>query len=308
MSVDPMDATSEPRHATVLGLGPNGFHRVAFAEWGGRGSPALLCVHGLTRNGRDFDEVASALRSRYRVVCPDLPGRGRSEWLSNPLDYSYPVYLSDLNALLARLDVEAVDWLGTSLGGILGMMAAAQPGSPVRRLILNDVGPFIPRAALARIATYVGEAPLFRDVAEAESFLRTIHAPFGPLTDDQWARLAARSVERLSDGRFRLAYDPALAVAVGIFPVPDFQMWAIWDQIRCPVLLLRGGESDLLPAEVAREMQHRGPAVELVEFPGVGHAPALMAEEQISVIREWLEKSSSRRSAVSQGLEPKGRA
>src|SRR5258705_12854155 len=163
-------------------LGPHGFHRVAYTEWAWPpGAPTVLCVHGLTRNGRDFDDLARSLSRRFRVVCPDVVGRGKSAWLSHAEDYGYPLYLADMTALIARLDVAEVDWVGTSMGGLIGMMAAAQPGTPTRRLVVNDVGPLIAKEGLQRIATYVGEDPDFDDLAQLEAYLRTVAASFGTL-------------------------------------------------------------------------------------------------------------------------------
>ncbi len=169
---------------------------MAYAEWGAaEAARVVLCVHGLTRSGRDFDRLAAALAaSGCRVVCPDVVGRGSSDWLEDPAGYAYPQYLADMTALIARLDVEAVDWVGTSMGGLIGMMLAAQPGTPIRRLVINDIGPFIPKAALARIGDYLGQDQSFADLEAAEAHLRTVHAPFGPLTDAQWEHLTLHSV------------------------------------------------------------------------------------------------------------------
>jgi pimeloyl-ACP methyl ester carboxylesterase len=274
---------------TLLGLGPHGFHRLAYHEWGEAGSePVLVCAHGLTRNGRDFDALAQALADRRRVACPDLPGRGVSEWLTHPSDYGFPVYLADAAALLARLGGEHVDWVGTSMGGLLGMLLAGQPGSPIRRLVLNDVGPFVPRAALERIAAYVGNAPRFPDLTELEGYLREVHASFGPLTDEQWQHLARHSARRQPDGTFALHYDPALGTAVRAAPAQDLDLWASWDAVTCPVLVLHGARSDVLTAATAAEMARRGPRAEVEVIDGVGHAPALMAPEQVAAIRDWL--------------------
>ncbi|MBI5443660.1 MAG: alpha/beta fold hydrolase [Deltaproteobacteria bacterium] len=277
-------------HRNLRALGLHGFHRMAYTEWGRVASPALLCVHGLTRTGRDFDPLAGALEARFRIVCPDLPGRGGSEWLPHPEDYGLPLYLASLAAVLARLDVEEVDWLGTSLGGILGLTLAAQPGSPIRRLVLNDVGPVIPRAAAERIAGYVGENPRFATLEELEAYLRRIHASFGPLTDGQWRHLATSGSRREADGAWRLHYDPAIGLAFRVLPATDMVLWPLWDAIRCPVLVLRGADSDLLLPSTLDEMRRRGPPVEVVEFPGVGHAPALLSEEQIGVVADWLRR------------------
>ncbi len=270
-------------------LGPHGFHQLAYWEWQGpAGARTLLCVHGLTRNGRDFDTLAEALSGRYRVICPDMPGRGRSEWLAPADDYAYPLYLADLAALVARLDVEEIDWVGTSMGGIIGMLFAAQPATPVRRLVINDVGPLIAREGLERIGSYVGHDPSFRDLGELETYLRRVAASFGPLSDAQWRHLATYSARQKSDGSLGLAYDPQIAAPFRRGPPADIDLWPQWEAIRCPTLVIRGAESDLLRPADAQAMTRRGPRAKLVEFPGIGHAPALMAEDQIGVIRDFL--------------------
>jgi pimeloyl-ACP methyl ester carboxylesterase len=278
------------REKSYLGLSILGFHRVAYYEWGAAGgAPAALCVHGLTRTGRCFDRLAEALEDRYRIACPDLPGRGKSHWFANPALYRPPSYLGDLNALIARMDAPEVDWIGTSLGGILGMMLAAQPNTPIRKLVVNDVGPFIDKAALGRIATYVGQDPTFRSLEALEAYLREVHAPFGPLSDAEWRHLAIHSArhDEAADV-WRLHYDPALAIPFREDAGKDVDLWAMWEAIRCPVLIIRGAESDILSHETAEEMLTRGPEAELVELPGIGHAPMLMDPAQIAVVRDWL--------------------
>jgi len=275
-----------PRHLHCLG--PHGFHRVVYTEWG---DPAdahvVLCVHGLTRTGRDFDFLAQALADRYRVLCPDVVGRGQSDWLANKSDYNYPQYLCDMTALIARSSAEHVDWVGTSMGGFIGMMLAAQPHSPIRRLVVNDVGPFLPRAALERMAQYVGKAPVFADVAAYERYLREVGAPFGPLSDAQWRHLAQYSSRRRDDGSIEVAYDPGIAHAFSA-EFKDVVLWPVWDAISCPTLILLGRQSDLLLAQTAQEMTERGPRAQLVQFEGIGHAPMLMADEHISVVLDFL--------------------
>jgi pimeloyl-ACP methyl ester carboxylesterase len=269
-------------------LGPHGFHRVTYYEWGDAENPrVVMCVHGLTRNGRDFDILARALAPQFRVVCPDVAGRGLSQWLTHKQDYGYPVYLADMAAIVARTGADTVDWIGTSMGGLIGMMLAAQPETPIRRLLLNDIGPFIPRAALERLALYAGKAPTFATLEELELYLRTVMAPFGALTDEQWRHLATHSNRRNDDGSVVLSYDPAIANAF-VGPLQDVVLWPVWDAIRCPILLLRGKQSDLLLRETAEEMTQRGPKAQLIELDGIGHAPALMADDQIAVVRGFL--------------------
>ena len=271
-------------------LGPHGFHRVTYYEWGdAENARVVVCVHGLTRNGRDFDALARALAPQFRVLCPDVAGRGLSQWLTHKEDYAYPVYLADMAAVIARTGADEVDWIGTSMGGLIGMMLAAQPDTPIRRLLLNDVGPFIPRAALERLAQYVGKAPSFATLDELERYLRMVMAPFGALSDAQWHHFATHSSRRSDDGSFTLSYDPAIANAF-VAPLQDVALWPVWDAIRCPTLVVRGQESDLLLRETAEQMTRRGPKARLVEFDAIGHAPALMADDQIAVVKEFLER------------------
>lgn len=270
----------------VKGLSPSGFHRLRYLEWGARDADVVICVHGLTRNAHDFDRLADRLADRYRVIAVDMAGRGGSDWLTDPAHYTYAQYQADMNALLARLDVERVHWIGTSMGGLIGMFLAALPGTPIASLLLNDVGPFIPAAALRRITGYMGDTR-FSSLQELERHLRTVLAPFGPLGDDDWADLARHGHRVLPDGSLALAYDPAITGNVKQ-EIADVTLWPFWDKVSCRTLVFRGAESDLLSAETALEMQERGPRARVVTFPGVGHAPALMAEEQIEVVAEWL--------------------
>lgn len=274
---------------SLVCLGPHGFHRLAYWEWPGPSDArTVLCVHGLTRNGRDFDALATALSEERRVICPDIPGRGQSDWLSHPGDYGYPLYLADMAALIARLDVGEVDWIGTSMGGIIGMLLAAQSGAPIRRLVINDIGPLIAKEGVQRIGTYVGSDPSFADTAALETALRQLAAPFGPLSDAQWRHLATISTRRKPDGTVGFAYDPHIADAFRAAPPADVDLWAQWEAISCPTLVLRGAQSDVLRASDAEVMTRRGPRARLVEFAGIGHAPALMATDQIAVIRDFL--------------------
>jgi pimeloyl-ACP methyl ester carboxylesterase len=273
-------------------LGPQGFLNLAYWEWDGPpGAPTVLCVHGLTRNGRDFDLLAEALSARFRVVCPDLPGRGRSDWLDEGAAYGFPFYLAVLGALYARLDVVALHWVGTSMGGLCGMLFAALPKSPVRRLVLNDVGPVVAKEGLERIGDQVGRDPGFSNRQELEAYLRQVYAPFGPLSEAQWRHLVAHAGRTRGDGKLGLAYDPKIGDAfraVGPGALSDIDFWEFYDQIRCPTLLLRGAQSDVLRASDAAAMTERGPHAQLVEFAGIGHAPALMADDQIAAIRDFL--------------------
>ena len=280
----------EPQRRSVLCASPSGLHRLSYVEWGERGNPrVLLCVHGLTRTARDFDFLARSLCSEYRVVCPDLPGRGESEWLKNPAEYVLPMYVSDVVTLIARLDVERLDWLGTSLGGLVGMALASLPQSPLRRLVLNDVGPVLAAQALERIASYVGKAPLFDTFAAAEQYVRAVSATFGPHTDKEWRFLTEHVVRSRPEGGFRMHYDPALAAANAAQNTgKDVDLWPVYDAIRCPTLVLKGQQSDLLSESTARAMRERGPKARVVELAGIGHAPTLVHPDQIAWVKEFL--------------------
>ena len=283
------------RQSFVKCLSPAGFHRMAYVEWGDAHNPrVLVCVHGLTRCGRDFDYLAQALAADYRVVCPDVVGRGQSDWLREPLHYAIPQYAADMVALLARLDVETVDWLGTSMGGMIGMALAAQAETPIRRLMLNDVGPVIGAGALARIGEYLATPPDFATIEEAERYIRLIAAPFGNLTDGQWRHLTERVVKTGSNGRIALRYDPGIAepfkaaVAAHGEAGKDVDLWPLYDMIRCPTLVVRGETSDLLSRQTVAAMGERGPRARGVEIPGVGHAPMFMDDDQVAVVRNFL--------------------
>ena len=280
----------QPREHSCQNLSHHGFHRVAYREWGHPDSSrVVVCVHGLTRNGRDFDALASALSDRFRVLCPDMPGRGDSEWLRDPNDYGFSTYLSVAAALLAHARAERVAWVGTSMGGLLGMILAAQPGTPVTRLVLDDVGPVIEPAALIRIASYVGLDPVFDSFEALEAHVREVSAPFGALSDEQWNALARSTARQTPDGRWRLKYDPGIAVPFRTAAAPSADLWGLWDAIRCPTLLLRGAESDLLSRQTAAAMQTRGPKAQLIEFAGIGHAPMLLTPDQITPVATFLD-------------------
>jgi pimeloyl-ACP methyl ester carboxylesterase len=279
---------------SFLGLSQGGFHRVSYTEWGDpRCEHVVVCVHGLTRNARDFDVLAQALEPHCRVLCPDVVGRGQSDWLARKEDYAYPQYLSDMTALIARatdgLGPDArIDWVGTSMGGLIGMVLAAQPHHPIRRMVVNDIGPFVPKEALERLALYVGKSPRFASPEDAERYVRTVSAPFGPLTDAQWRHLTEHNTRRESDGYWVMNYDPGIAMPFAHPPLEDISLWPLWDRIDCPVLALRGMESDVLLRTSAEEMTRRGPRARLIELAGIGHAPALMAPEQVEAVCRFL--------------------
>ncbi len=269
--------------------GPDRRYRMSYTVFGRENAArTIICVHGLTRNGRDFDMLATALASDARVVCPDVVGRGQSEWLDDPEAYAVPTYAGHMLQLIQHLGAGKVDWIGTSMGGLIGMGIASMETSPIERLVLNDVGPFLPKEALTRIGAYLGLDLSFDSLAQLETHLRQIYAPFGPLTDEQWAHLARFSARTRDDGKIVLGYDPKIAVPFRGAEVDDVDLWPVWDDISCPTLLIRGAASDLLLKDTALEMTGRGPKADLAEIEGVGHAPALMAQDQIEQVKAWL--------------------
>jgi pimeloyl-ACP methyl ester carboxylesterase len=270
----------------VLCLSRIGFHRMAYVEQGDRhAAQTVVCVHGLTRNGRDFDRLSAALATTHRVVAPDIVGRGKSDWLGDPGLYGYPQYMADMATLLGRLEVESVDWVGTSMGGLIGLFLAALPRSPIRRLVLNDVGPFIPKAALEAIAGYTAQDPVFDDLASAETEMRRRYSEFGVLDDAGWAEIVRHGVRERPGGRWGLAYDPGIAEAFKV-ALTDVDLWPVWDRLQCPVLVLRGARSSVLPAAVAERMAARA---QVVTLPDCGHAPWLADPTQIAPIVEFLQ-------------------
>lgn len=288
-------AATEMRSRSVQCVGAGGLHRMAYVEWGDPRNPrVVMCVHGLTRNARDFDDLARALAPEYRVVCPDVVGRGQSDWLKVKAEYAVPRYVADMVTLIARLDVESLDWVGTSMGGIIGMALAADEKTPVRKLLLNDVGAVITLESLKRIGEYVGRAPAFPSFEAAEAYIRQVSASFGPLTAEQWRHLTEYSLRRTDNG-YIMAYDPSIgdAFRVAIQPA-DISIWPIYDLIRCPTLVIRGAQSDLLSRETVEEMSRRGPRARVVEIPAVGHAPALMEAQQIAIVRQFLLEGAAR--------------
>ncbi|GAA4335284.1 alpha/beta hydrolase [Pigmentiphaga soli] len=292
----PTASNDQPRLDFVTCLSPAGLHRMAYWEWGDPGNDkVLLCVHGLTRNGRDFDRLARSLCGEYRVVCPDVAGRGASDWLVDPAFYTVPQYVSDMMPLLARLQAATLHWFGTSMGGLIGMGLASLPGTPISRLVLNDVGPRLDPAALARIGQYVGRHPEFDSVDAALAYLRSVHASFGPHTDDEWSelnRFALRPAEG-GQGRWTLHYDPSIAVvfrpmAPEVLAAAETTLWQGYASIACPILVVRGAQSDLLGRDTVAEMAARNPHTHTVEIAGIGHAPTFMHEDQIGLARRFL--------------------
>jgi pimeloyl-ACP methyl ester carboxylesterase len=282
----------------------DGGHRMAYWQWGNPlASHVVVCVHGLTRQGRDFDVLARALCDRageqIRVVCPDVVGRGKSDWLKDPQGYQIGVYGADMLAMLAQLQPGTLDWLGTSMGGLIGMALAGQPGLPafaqMRRLVLNDVGPVIEWQALQRIGQYLGRTGVFADEQQAADALWAVSQTFGPHTPAQWLAFTRPMLKPLGDGsgRLTLHYDPGLALPYAAFTQEaaaqgEALLWAAYDQIQATTLVLRGAESDLLSSATAAAMTQRGPKARVIEFPGIGHAPTLMAPDQVQAVLAFL--------------------
>lgn len=289
-----MSHPNEPRLRSVQCMSPSGLHSMAYAEWGAADNPrVLICVHGLTRLGRDFDRLARAMALEYRVVCPDVAGRGRSDCLRDPMHYGVPQYMTDMVTLIARLGVEQVDWVGTSMGGLIGIALAGQVDSPVRRLVLNDVGPRLDAAAIARIGDYVGQPMSFASIDQAVDYISTIARPFGLTRREDWRELVEPGLKR-EGAHWMLHYDPNIAVPFKASTpartaADEAALWSLYDNIRCPTLVIRGENSDLLSRATLAEMAARGPKVKTAEIPGVGHAPTLMLVNEIAIVRDFLQ-------------------
>ncbi len=267
-----------------------GTHRIHYSDWGPEDGRPIICVHGLTGNGHDFDYIAPALvADGYRVIAVDLAGRGRSDFLSDPLLYHYDLYLHDLRGLLAHLGMARVDWLGVSLGGLLGMRLASAPDSPIERLILNDVGPEVPKAALDFIYQIIKTPYYFDTIDELEERMRSTRGlSWGPVTDEQWRHMAEHNARGVDDGRITYAYDPEIARVFENEPLGEVDIWGCWDDICCPVMVIQGALSMLLNTAILKKMDSRGPDYDLVVFEDCGHVPSLMADGQIDAVLGWL--------------------
>ncbi|MEI7446705.1 MAG: alpha/beta hydrolase [Burkholderiales bacterium] len=284
-----MSPTAEPALRSVTCAHPGGLHPMAYWEWGDTDNPSVvLCVHGLTRSGRDFDVLARALSAKHRVVCPDIVGRGESGRLADGMMYQPPQYVSDCVTLIARLDVPSVAWVGTSMGGLIGMALAALQGAPISRLLLNDVGPVLAVEGLTRIAGYVGADPSFPTFEAGEAAVKALAADFGPLTDTQWRVLTRHTVVPRGDGTWRLHYDPKIAEPFRAGPLAPVDLWPLWDRIACPTWVIRGERSDLLSDATADAMTRRGPKATRVDVAGVGHAPTFIPDDQVAIVERFL--------------------
>lgn len=280
---------------SFLSINSAGMHRIVYNDWGPADGVPAICVHGLTGNGHDFDILAEELiKDGRRLICVDLPGRGRSDFLPNPLDYNYRQYYQDLMMLMAHIGVKdenSIDWIGISLGGLLGIGLAGLPMSPVRRLILNDVGPAVPKPALDFIHSVISQTYTFDTIGDLEKRMReTRGLTWGPVTDTQWKLMAEHNARALEDGSITYGYDPGIAMVFENSPIGDADLWLAWDQIQCPVMVIQGKKSVVLTKPILQEMHTRfkGNSFHIIQYPDCGHVPSLMAPQHIEDIRKWL--------------------
>ena len=286
--------SDQARFESVQCISPDGLHRMAYKDWGDVDNPnVLICVHGVTRVSDDFDALAHELAGQYRVICPDIVGRGRSGWLRSPQHYQVPQYISDMVALIARVDAKNISYLGTSMGGLIGMGLASLKDSPIQKLILNDIGPTLNATALSRIGEYISQPMRMATFEEAANYIRAISMTFGEHSEEEWHKICMDVLRQDTDGMWIKHYDLNLgksmqAVTPDLAQAMQVMMWAAYDAISCPTLLLRGADSDLLVPDTANQMTERGPKAKLVEFEKVGHAPTLVHLDQISVVKEFL--------------------
>ena len=284
-------ANIHPRHGEVLSeTSPGNVHRVRWTEWGDSDNPSVLfCAHGLSRNARDFDYLAKAIQKNYRVVCPDYPGRGISDWLINKSHYNNDQYIKDSLAIIDYLDFDKLDWVGTSMGGLIGMAVAARQDNAIGKLVINDVGPFIPGSALNVIGDYLGDHPDFTNRDDAINYFKQTYASFGRLNHEHYEHFVDHGVSKNHHNeRLSLNHDPAI-IDQFVSAIPGkFECWEIWEKISVPVLILRGAKSGLLLAQTVEQMKHIHGFADSVEFSDCAHAPSLMVPEQINVIADWL--------------------
>ena len=285
-------AQPAPRQRYVQCASASGLHRVAYTEWGDPANPrVLLCVHGLTRSGRDFDRLAAQFADTYRVVCPDVVGRGLSSWLANPNFYTVPQYVADMVTLIARLNVETVDWFGTSMGGLIGLGLGGLPETPIRKMLLNDVGPHLEPAAVQRIGDYLGKPVRFTSLQQGIDHAALLAGTFGPLTSEEWREINTPLLHE-QNGEWLFRYDPRIAQPFSAtteeaVKAGEAALWHSLASFQGPVLVVRGESSDLLSRETVAKMVEAGRAVTSVEIPGVGHAPAFLSSDQIGIARQF---------------------
>lgn len=282
----------------ILSLNSKGQHRVVFNDWGPENGIPTICIHGLTGNGHDFDFLAPDLiKEGRRLIAIDLPGRGRSDFLPDPRDYNYNQYVTDITGVMAYLGINkpgAVDWIGISLGGLLGILMAGMDGTPIRRMILNDVGPVVPKPALDFIHSVISQTYTFDTIKDLEKRMReTRGLTWGPVTDEQWKYMAEHNARALEDGSITYSYDPEIGVVFEEQPIGDKDLWPLWDNIKCPVLVIHGKKSVVLTKPIVSDMQTRftGASLQVIQYKDCGHVPSLWAPNQIGDIRKWLNET-----------------
>lgn len=266
---------------------------LAYTEWGDSANPrVLVCIHSLSRQSRDFDFLAQRLQSHYRVICPDVAGRGASDWLHDKLGYNLVNYALHIVHLLQELKIQRVDWVGSSLGGMIGFVVnSIQPGL-IQKLVLNDVGPLLPQVALQRIGAYVGLDPRFASPGEALEFFKKNFTPMNIQNETHWQHLLTHSLRPAENGTFRLHYDPGIAEPFKLIADKgDLELWSLWEDVKCPVLVLHGLKSDILTSAIVQKMKNTHQRTESVEYPDIGHLPSLMEDGQITTVEQWLLKS-----------------
>lgn len=277
----------------ILGLDSQAFHNMVYYEWGESNNPkVLLCVHGLFRNARDFDDLARVLSSHYRVICPDMVGRGLSDKVINSKDYSTQTYISDITILLAQLGVTEIDYIGTSMGGIIGMAMAAMQNSPIKKLVLNDIGPFVDTKALQRIIDYgkKGSEWSFATLGDVEAYLKETYSSFAQLRSEQWRHLAVCGVWQNPNKQYQLAYDSKIIENVILAAQNNAPQWELWSKVQCPVLLLHASLSDVLSEDTVVKMQQLHTTLKTINISGFGHPVSLMKEDEIKLVKQWLLK------------------
>lgn len=295
-SSDLLDETLRAPFRFVTSISSKGFHTLAYRHWGSQlaiddeGSKTpVMCLHGLTRNSRDFDYLAKELSMDRRVICPDTVGRGNSDWLRDSEDYNLSQYNLDVTVVAADSALDVYDIVGTSLGGLMGMILSGMDRSKIRRLVVNDIAPEIPMWALQRLSKYLGENPLFENLKDVEQYMQEKYAPIKPMKKKHWKKMARHGTMQTSEG-YRLAYDPSIAENYRRYwLLMYFNIWEFWEKIQCPVLVLRGMESDFLTEALMNRMQDSLPHAEFMEFEGVGHTLSLNSKKQINIIQNWLD-------------------
>lgn len=291
---------------TLLGLSEAGFHRIVYTEWGNPTTiPPVICVHGLTRNRHDFDSLSYSLSNQgLHLYCPDIAGRGDSDWLKEAAHYNFPQYCQDMNALIARTASPDIYWIGTSMGGLIGMMLAGMPDSPIKKLVLNDIGPFVSSGAMLRITWYARRKKVFSSLKKALKYYKRIYADFGPLSETEWQDLVTNSIYEIKPGKFTSKMDPKVTANSSVgkailkmlcHPIKtltgtifEVDLWKIWEKITCPVLVIHGKRSDVLRADTIEKMRTTHPELEVLEVEDAGHAPALLDITQQQIIYDWL--------------------